>query len=444
MRFPEHFLWGTATASYQIEGAVRADGRGESIWDRFAHTPGKILTGETGDIACDHYHRYREDIALMRGLGLKGYRFSIAWPRIFPTGSGKPNQQGIDFYRRLVDELQVAGIVPMATLYHWDLPQALQETGGWQNRETAYRFAEYADFMFRTMGDSIPLWITLNEPWCSAMRGHLFGDHAPGYTDWEAALSACHHLLLGHGLAVKAFRQSGVQAQIGITQILTHFAPVSPSAADRAATMRHDGHQNRWFMDPVFLGAYPADMLEVYRDVLRPGLIQEGDLAAISGPVDFLGLNYYFRSKVAHDEQGGVLKAREVPAVSPVTDMGWEIYPEGLELLLGRVHQVYGNVPVYITESGMANRDTVGPDGAVSDQARIDYLRSHFRAAGRAMDAGVDLRGYFVWSTMDNFEWAFGTSKRFGLVHVDYETQKRTPKASAYWYRDVIRSGEVK
>jgi len=439
MKFPDGFLWGAATAAYQIEGAVWEDGRGESIWDRFARTPGKVYQGETGDIACDHYHRFREDVALMKALGHNAYRFSIAWPRIFPEGAGRVNQKGIDFYRRLVDELQGAGILPMATLYHWDLPQALQEKGGWENRETAYRFAEYAAHMYEAIGDAIPCWITLNEPWCSAMLGHLTGEMAPGKRDWASAVAASHHLLLGHGLAVQAYRRGGLKGQVGITLICTLCEPATGSAADRAAAQRHDGYANRWFLDPVFLGHYPADMLQLYQPVLRPGLIQPGDERIIGAGVDFLGLNYYFRNIVAHDD-AGLLQTRAVHGPGPKTDMGWEIYPHGLELLLGRIHQVYGGVPIYVTESGMANPDRVGADGTVNDQVRIDYLREHFAAAHRAMAAGVDLRGYFVWSLIDNFEWAFGTSKRFGLVHVDYETQVRTPKASAYWYRDWIRS----
>jgi beta-glucosidase len=443
VRFPNGFLWGAATAAYQIEGAVDEDGRGESIWDRFVHTPGKIYQGQNADVACDHYHRVHDDVALMKELGLNAYRFSIAWPRIFPEGAGKPNQKGIDFYRRLVDELQTDEITPAATLYHWDLPQALQDQGGWENRETAYRFAEYAACLYQALGDAVPMWITLNEPWCSSMLGHLTSHHAPGLTDWSAAIAASHHLLLGHGLAVQAFRASGVRSQIGVTMIGTHFAPASDSAADRAAAQRHDGHVNRWFLDPVFLGAYPADMVELYHDVIRPGLIRPGDLGVISAPVDFLGLNYYYRSIIAHQDDGGLLESRTVEVTSPVTDMGWEIYPQGLEALLIRVHQVYGGIPIYITENGMAHRDEVGPDGRVDDQPRIDYLRAHFLAVHRAMQAGVDVKGYFVWSIMDNFEWAFGYSKRFGLVYVDYETQARIPKASAFWYRDVATTGLV-
>ncbi len=443
MKFPDGFLWGAATAAYQIEGAAWEDGRGESIWDRFARTPGNVYQMQNGDVACDHYHRFREDVALMKELGLKSYRFSIAWPRIFPSGVGQSNTKGVDFYRRLVDELQRAEITPMATLYHWDLPQALQDAGGWENRVTAYRFAEYAAYMYEALGDSIPHWITLNEPWCSAMLGHLTGEMAPGKKDWPAALAASHHLLLGHGLAVQAYRQSGLKGQVGITLICTLCEPATESPGDRAAAQRQDGYANRWFLDPVFFGTYPADMVQLYREAIRPGLLQPGDLRVMGAPVDFLGLNYYFRNLVAHDDDGGLLKTRVVPGPGPKTDMGWEIYPNGLELLLGRIHQVYGGVPIYVTESGMAHPDVVAPDGRVDDQARIDYLRAHFAAAHRAMAAGVNLKGYFIWSVIDNFEWAFGYSKRFGLVHVDYETQQRTPKASAYWYRDVIRSGEL-
>lgn len=442
VRFPGSFLWGVATAAYQIEGAVQEDGRGESIWDRFSHTPGKILNGDTGDVACDHYHRYREDVALMADLNVRTYRFSIAWPRIFPTGAGAPNPKGVDFYKRLLDELERQNIIPAITLYHWDLPQALEDQGGWRNRETAARFAEYAAYMFRELGDRVPLWITHNEPWVAAFLGHAFGVHAPGLTDWSAALLAGHHILLSHGLAVQVYRAAGLRGRIGITLNLGPQMAASDRPEDQVAAQRADGYHNRWFLDPLFHGNYPQDMVELYGPLFRPEWVRGDDMAVIAEPVDFLGVNYYTRGVVQHSDEG-VLRIRSVQVDAPRTEMGWEVYPQGLTDLLLRLHADYGGPVMYITENGAAYRDEPAPDGRVHDPERIDYLRRHFLAAHQALSQGVDLRGYYVWSLMDNFEWAFGYSKRFGIVYIDYATQRRIPKDSAFWFRGVAATGEV-
>ena len=442
MQFPKEFLWGTATASYQIEGAAQEDGRGESIWDRFCRTPGKVANGDTGDVACDHYHRYEADVDLMAELGFQTYRFSMAWPRLFPTGEGRLNQKGIDFYKRLVEKLRARSIIPAVTLYHWDLPQALEEKGGWANRDTAYRFQEYAAEAYRQLGDSISYWITLNEPWCSAFLGHAIGHHAPGHTDWPLAVRTSHHLMLGHGLAVQAFREIiGAKAQIGITLNLAPVYAATDSPEDRAAAYRLDGYQNRWFLDPVFRGEYPDDMLASYTALAGAPLdyIRPEDLPVIGSPIDFLGINYYSRARVRANGESGFFGLDGLPADAPLTDMGWEIVPDCLYDLLVRIKADYGDLPLYITENGAAFPDQVDATGAVADVERVEFLRGHFAAAHRAIESGVNLKGYYVWSFMDNFEWAFGYDKRFGIVYCDYATQKRIPKRSALWYRDLIR-----
>ena len=440
--FSPGFLWGAATAAYQIEGAVREGGRGESIWDRFARTPGKVARGETGDVACDHYHRWREDVALMRSLGLRGYRFSIAWPRVVPTGRGPGNQAGLDFYRRLVDELLESGIVPCATLYHWDLPQKLQDEGGWTRRDTAERFADYAGIVLAALGDRVPLWITHNEPWCAAMLGHFRGVHAPGMTDLAAGLTAAHHILLSHGRAVTAVRALAPAARVGIALSLFPTYPLhEEEAADREAAVLSDAYTNRWFLDPVLRGSYPADGLAHLERLAGPiRAVRDGDLVAISNPTDFLGVNYYHRRVIeggggdlgwtVHDRSPGV----------PTTDLGWEIVPHCLVDLLVRLKEEY-RTPILVTENGAVFDDRIGLDDEVHDGRRVEFLRDHFRAALTAIERGVDLQGYFVWSLMDNFEWAFGYDKRFGLVYVDYPTQRRIPKASARFLTRVIREG---
>ena len=451
MNFPQGFLWGAATASYQIEGAAREDGRGASIWDTFSHTPGKVLHGDTGDTACDHYHRLEGDLDLMAEVGLKAYRFSVAWPRIQPDGGGPANRKGLDFYRRLVDGLRQRNIEPMLTLYHWDLPQALQDGGGWTSRETAERFAEYAEIVYGEFSDTVGFWITLNEPWVSAWLGHAYGVHAPGLTDPGAALSATHHLLLGHGIAMERMRSMGGAGdgnRLGVTLNLHPARPGRDRDADREAARRVDGLANRLYLDPLFRGAYPEDILSHYREGGADlSFVRDGDLQKISAPLDFLGVNYYFRHMIrdAPEEalsqaQFSDLRARPIlPHSGEKTAMGWPVEPEGLEEMLVRIREEYADVPLYVTENGRAVNDYVDPEGDVDDEERISYLDAHFRAARSAMERGADLRGYMVWSFLDNFEWAEGYSKRFGLVFVDYGTQRRIPKASARWYSEVIR-----
>jgi beta-glucosidase len=448
--FPPGFAWGTATASYQIEGAVAEGGRTPSIWDTFSHTPGAVLGGDTGDVADDHYHRYREDVGLMADLGVTHYRFSLAWPRLQPDGRGGVNEAGLDFYRRLVDELLERDIQPWVTLYHWDLPQALEDAGGWPDRETALRFAEYATLVHDRLRDRVRYWTTLNEPWCSAFLGYGNGAHAPGRREPAAALAAAHHLMLGHGLATAAMRSADAEAAYGLTTILSPVDPATDSPADADAARRVDAVANRVFLDPLLRGRYPDDLRQDVAAVSDLCFVRDGDEAAIGVPMDFLGINYYARTVVRAGTEAdgpddgalawvGSTDVRRASRDLPTTEMGWEIDPTGLYDALTRVPREYGPIPLYVTENGAAFADEVAPDGSVPDPDRVAYLDGHFREALRAVRDGVDLRGYFVWSLLDNFEWALGYSKRFGIVHVDYETQRRTPKASAHWYADVIR-----
>ena len=448
MRFPEGFLWGTATASYQIEGAVDEDGRGASIWDTFSHTPGKVHHGDTGDIACDHYHRLDEDLDLMSELGLRAYRFSVAWPRIQPDGSGNVNQKGIDFYRRLVEGLRSRSIEPMLTLYHWDLPQALEDRGGWTNRETSERFAEYAGIVYEALSGDVGFWITLNEPWVASWMGYGLGVHAPGRSDSASALAAAHHLLLGHGLAMETMRSAGDENQLGATLNLHPAHPSRNTEADREAARRVDGQANRLYLDPLFRGSYPEDVFSYYEEGgVDLSFVRDGDLQKISAPIDFLGVNYYFRHHIrdAPDEVPSQVPFSDlgvrpiVPHAAEKTAMGWPVEPEGLTEILVRIRDEYANLPIYVTENGRAVDDYIDPEGRVNDEERISYLESHFRAVLDAMERGVDLRGYMLWSFLDNFEWAEGYSKRFGIVFVEYGTQRRVPKASAHWYSEVIR-----
>ncbi|MFR9776775.1 GH1 family beta-glucosidase [Micromonospora sp. MS34] len=447
LRFPENFVWGAATAAYQIEGAAREDGRGPSIWDTFSRTPGRVFQGHTGDVACDHYHRYADDVALMADLGLAAYRFSIAWPRIRPDGTGPVNPRGLDFYDRLVDTLLGRGIDPFVTLYHWDLPQALEDQGGWTARETAEHFADYAVAVYRRLGDRVRTWTTLNEPWCSAYLGYGNGVHAPGRRDAGAAFRAVHHLLLGHGLASRALRAAGAEV-LGITLNLGDVQPADgDSAADAAAVRLVDGLQNRIFLDPLTGAGYPDDVLAHVRRTVEPDFIRDGDEKVIAAPIDLLGINYYSPTYVAGRTDGAGSSAYPgtagsvefLPPVGPLTDMGWMIEPAGLTRLLERVAADYPGLPMVITENGGAFPDGV-PDAGdrVADTDRVGYLDGHLRAAHEAISRGVDLRGYLVWSLLDNFEWAEGYRKRFGIVHVDYLTQRRTPKESARWYQEVI------
>lgn len=445
LSFPPGFLWGAATAAYQIEGAHAEDGKGESIWDRFTRRPGAIAQGHTGDVACDHYHRWEQDVAQIVALGLKSYRFSVAWTRIFPSGGGQPNQRGLDFYRRLIEALNRHGVVPSLTLYHWDLPQALQERGGWANRDTALRFAEYAAFLFRTLGGEVPFWVTHNEPFIQAFYGHGTGENAPGRRNpWEI-LTVGHHLLLSHALAVEAFRAEaprpappGAQAaQIGIVLFIWPHHPTSSSPADQAANRIADGGMNRLFLEPLFRGRYPEDVLRHFaRRGMRPA-VRPGDLERISRPLDFLGVNTYTRLINQANRRDLLSGARQLPSPGPTTAMGWEIYPDCIVEALQKVRG-YTELPLFITENGAAFDDQLGADGEVDDQQRVDYLRAHIAAAHRAIQGGIDLRGFYVWSLLDNFEWSHGFTRRFGLIHTDYATQRRHWKRSAHWYRAVI------
>lgn len=438
--FPENFLWGAATASYQIEGAYREDGRGESIWDRFSHTPGKTFQGDTGDVACDHYHRFEEDIGIMKKIGLKTYRFSISWSRLFPDGSGEPNPKGMEFYKKLVSKLNENGIKPAVTLYHWDLPQKLQDNGGWANRDTVCHFVEYAKYVFENLGSQVPIWITHNEPFVAAIVGNWIGRHAPGITDFQTALRVAHHLLLSHGLAVKAYRESGHKGEIGITLNMNPVYPASENEMDKAAAKRFNEYLNKWYADPVLKGAYPADLLEWFADRGLAPEILDGDMSAINQPIDFLGINNYYSSFIRHDEHNWPVYASEISTGRDRTKMDWEINPEGLHDLLVYLDKEYGGIKIIITENGAAFNDIVNREGKVEDDNRLDYLYTYLEQVHRAIDSGVNVKGYYAWSLMDNFEWGHGYSKRFGLVYVDFKTQKRILKKSAYWYSEVIRN----
>jgi beta-glucosidase len=435
-RFPAGFRWGAAIAAYQVEGAVHEDGRGESIWDRFAATPGKILDGDDASVACDSYHRSAEDLGLVRELGLGAFRFSIAWPRVLPQGRGPINRPGLDFYDRLVDELLAGGVEPYVTLYHWDLPQTLEDAGGWPVRDTIEAYAEYVEVVADRLGDRVRHWITQNEPWVIGWMGYGTGQFAPGRRSEADALAAVHHVLVAHGRAVEILRRrSG--ARVGLAVDLVALQPASDSEADLAATRAADGYRNRWFLDPVLKGEYPADMLETFAAWLPTVL--DGDMRTISVPLDFLGVNYYSRNIV---RAGGVPhRYRTVTAEgAPHTEMGWEVYPDGLLDLLVRLRDEYDVPAVAVTENGAAFADVRGTDRTVDDPGRVAYLQGHVDAVARAIAQGVPVEGYFVWSLLDNFEWALGYSKRFGLVYVDYETLERVPKSSYRWYRDFIRA----
>ncbi|MEW5940792.1 MAG: GH1 family beta-glucosidase [Chloroflexota bacterium] len=441
-KFPSDFIWGAATASYQIEGAWNEDGKGESIWDRFSHTPGKIQDGDTGDVACDHYHRWESDLQLVKELGLGAYRFSIAWPRVLPNGRGRVSEVGLDFYNRIVDRLLEYNIEPYVTLYHWDLPQAIQDLDGWPARLSAEAFVEYADVVTRSLGDRVKNWVTLNEPWVSAFVGYREGRHAPGRTDVGEALAAAHYLLLAHGLAVPVIRRNSPRSNVGIVLNLTPQVPASPSAADRDAANWIDGYINRFFLDPLVGRGYPQDIVDGFGNEMA--FIQPGDMQAIAIPIDFVGVNYYTRNIVrAHEVSEAENAPRTIFRGNEITEMDWEVYPEGLYKILGRLYFDYDFPAIYITENGAAFKDTVNADGEVDDPARLSCLRRHLEQVHRAIEAGIPVKGYFAWSLMDNFEWAFGYSKRFGLIHVDYETQKRTFKSSAKWYRESARRTAV-
>ncbi|MEU8523300.1 GH1 family beta-glucosidase [Streptomyces sp. NPDC048577] len=461
--FPADFLWGSATAAYQIEGAVREDGRTPSIWDTFSHTPGKVFEGHTGDVAVDHYHRFRDDVRLMADLGLNAYRFSVSWSRVQPTGRGQAVQKGLDFYRRLVDELLAAGIEPSLTLYHWDLPQELEDAGGWPERATAERFGDYAALVAEALGDRVKRWTTLNEPWCSAFLGYGSGVHAPGRTHPVAALRAAHHLNLGHGLAVQALRTCLPASRLlSVSLNLHEIRPLTPSPEDREAARRIDAVGNRVWLGPMLEGTYPGDLLADTAHLTDWSFVRDGDTATTHQPLDLLAVNYYAPTVVsrvgpgarkprddghgggAHSPWPGAEDVAFHRAPGERTAMGWPVDATALHDLLTRTAARYPGLPLVISENGAAYDDEVGPDGTVHDPERAAYVHAHLDAVHRAIADGVDVRGYFLWSLLDNFEWAYGYAKRFGAVHVDYETLKRTPKSSARWYSRVARTGELR
>ncbi|MCE5257860.1 MAG: beta-glucosidase [Chloroflexi bacterium] len=434
LQFPSSFIWGTATASFQIEGG--RDDRGDCIWDDFCAWPGKVVNGDNGDTADDHYHLYKQDIGLIRSLGCQAYRFSISWPRILPEGAGEVNPKGLDFYDKLVDAVLQANITPFVTLYHWDLPSALQRLGGWAARDTAYRFADYCHIVSERLGDRVTHWITHNEPWVTAFLGHGSAVHAPGWADHSQALQVAHHLLLSHGLAVPILRQTSQPGtKVGITLNLSPVYAASDDELDVKAATRHDGYANRWFIDPVLLGSYPQDIWKYY-DWQVPRVAPE-DMDIIGTPIDFLGINNYTRAVIAHSDTG-FLQARSVRPEGEYTAMDWEVYPQGLCDLLLRITHDYGNLDLYITENGCSYDDRLEADGTVHDNKRIAFLNKYLAAAHDAIQHGAPLRGYFVWSLMDNFEWAFGYTRRFGITYVDYQTQKRYLKDSGLFFRQVV------
>ncbi len=438
VRFPEGFVWGTATSSYQIEGAAFEDGRMPSIWDTFCNKPGAIVDGSNGLVADDHYHRYDSDVALMAELGANAYRFSIAWPRILPNGTGEVNQKGVDFYKRLLDSLEQRNITPYATLYHWDLPQVLSDRGGWTQRYIVDAFAEYADVISRALGDRVKHWMTINEPWVSSFIGYGIGEHAPGLKDWESYLRAGHYLLLAHGKAVRVLRANGdADTKIGLANAMTWSSPASERPEDVAAAARHHSFFNRWFLDPLLKGEYPQDVFEAVGGKLVP--IEPGDMEIIVAPIDFIGVNYYTRGIIADDPAVPGIGARQLRNEgAEYTAMDWEVYPEGLHQLLMKLTEDYG-LPMYITENGAAFADEV-TDGQVHDPRRTVYYQSHLTACQRAIVGGAPLKGYFAWSLMDNFEWGWGYTRRFGLVYVDYATQQRILKDSAKWYAQAAKA----
>ncbi len=461
LQFPRGFVLGSATAAYQVEGAAHEGGRGASIWDTFSHTAGKVVNGDTGDVACDHYHRLEEDLDLMASIGLDAYRFSIAWPRIQPTGVGPANQRGIDFYNRLIDGLRSRNIRPIATLYHWDLPQALEDQGGWTVRSTSEAFADYATIVGQAFGDRVDTWTTLNEPWCSAYLGYGQGGHAPGRTDPVAALQAVHHLNLAHGLGIQALRAASTGSPSYSVTLNFHVLR-DGGAGGEEAMRRIDALANRAFTFPMLQGEYPKDLLADTAGLTDWGFVKDGDLDIICQPIDVLGVNYYSTATVRLWDKTSSRQAADghkaspgsawpgsddivefVEQPGPYTAMGWNIAPDGLEELLLSLHEQFPAQPLMITENGAAFDDVVLPDGSIHDAQRVDYLRRHFTAAHRALKAGVDLRGYFVWSLLDNFEWAYGYAKRFGIVRVDFETLERTAKRSAHWYKELIKTREL-
>jgi beta-glucosidase len=441
LRFPPGFIFGASTAAYQIEGV--GDVRGPSIWDTFSRTPGKVTNGDNGDIACDHYRRLDDDLDLISWLGLDSYRFSISWSRVIPAGSGQVSSRGLDFYKRMVDGVLARGITPMVTLYHWDLPQSLQDAGGWANRDTVGRYCDYAEAVLGAIGAAVPMWVTVNEPFCAGMIGYLQGRHAPGVVNLRSALAATHHLLLAHGLSVGLVRDAAPSAQVGNSVLLSDISPATGDEADKEAAERLDGYENRWYLDPVFRGGYPADMLEWYGAQVPIDFIRDGDMEIIAAPLDFSGINYYETKTVVSDldepyHLATVLPAAAVRPGGPLTANGIDACPAGLGRILRRLRDEYPAIPLYITENGAPFHDYVDPNGEVNDPQRVRYLIDHLAVVRDAVAEGVDVRGYFVWSLLDNFEWADGYSKRFGLFFVDFGTQARIAKSSATWYRQLI------
>lgn len=440
IQFPEPLKWGAATASYQIEGAANEDGRSPSIWDTFSHAPGNVRNGDHGDEACNSYHLYKEDVQHLKKLGVDLYRFSIAWPRVMPEGRGELNPKGVAYYQNLIDELIENGIEPMITLYHWDLPQVLQDKGGWENRETIDAFNEYAVAMFKEFGDKVSKWITINEPWCASFLSNYLGAHAPGKTDLQAGVDVAHHLMLAHGKAVQSFRELLPEGEIGYAPNTGWLEPFSNKQEDIDACKRAMMWQKEWFMDPVFKGSYPETLITIFENHNAKLKVEDGDLELISQPIDFMGINYYTGSLGRYKEGEGLFEVEEIPLDYRKTDIGWPIYADGFYNVLCDLHETYGDVPIYITENGACYNHEV-EDGGVQDQERIDYLKQHLTSLHRAIESGVPIKGYIVWSLLDNFEWAFGYEKRFGIIHVNYRTFERTPKDSYYWYRQTITNG---
>lgn len=438
-KFPQDFLWGVSSSSYQIEGSHDRDGRRPSIWDTFSHTPGKVQNGDTGDIACDHYNRYKEDVALLRTLGVKAYRFSIAWPRIFPDGKGSPNEKGMQFYRNLVDELIKNDIKPIVTLYHWDLPQALQDEGGWDNKSIIEHFKGYANYVFDNLGNGVHQWITMNEPWVSTFAGNLTGEHAPGLVDLSTALRIGHNMLLAHGETIKLYREKKLKGSIGITYNVSAISPKTDSCEDVHIAETANAYVNAWFMEPVLKGRYPELLDNIFKEYkIEIPWVRDSDMEIISTPIDFIGLNYYTRQIVKSGN--GFFGAEILEPEGECTDMDWEVYPKGLYDILVKIKQDYGNMDIYITENGAAYTD--GPDKykKINDHERIEYLKEHIKSAYKAIKDGISLRGYYVWSFLDNFEWAYGYSKRFGIIYVNFHTQERIIKDSGKWYKQVIEN----
>ncbi|MYL32052.1 beta-glucosidase [Pontibacillus yanchengensis] len=439
IEFPQNLKWGAATAAYQIEGAANKDGRAPSIWDTFSHTPGNVKNGDNGDDACDSYHRYQEDVQYLKELGVDVYRFSISWPRVMPGATGDLNPEGVSYYRNLIQELVDNGIEPIITLYHWDLPQSLQDHGGWENRRTVDAFQEYASAMFREFGDVVKKWITINEPWCASFLSNYLGVHAPGKQDLQAAIDVAHHLLLAHGKSVQAFRDIVPDGEIGYAPNVDWLEPYSQDQEDKDACEREMQWKVQWFMDPVFKGEYPQLLQDIFAKHNGHVKLEEGDMDIISQPIDFMGINYYSGHVARHKKGNGMFEVEPIWVDYDKTDIGWPVYADGFYNVLTHLQQLYGDIPIYITENGACYNHEV-KDGIVNDQERIDYLKQHLTALHRAIKSGVPIKGYILWSLLDNFEWAEGYSKRFGIIHVNYRTFERTKKESFYWYKQTVHN----